>query len=161
MGSYFRNYNSGNFIEKVLIKKRVGSPYPDFKDFSDKINLLKKYLGKFIIDTEIFCQNDRYCVKQSIASGVDLFVFLKKYPEKVNKQTLKQFIFCLDKLYKDTKILPDLIGYNNIIVTKTNKIKLVDVWPLFFRKRVIDGDLNESSYKENLDQFEFLRKFVS
>lgn len=54
MGAYFRNYNRGNFVEKVLIKKKNGLPYPNFNDFSNKINLLRKYLGGFVVDTEIF-----------------------------------------------------------------------------------------------------------
>ena len=150
-GAYYHAYNRGYNKQKIFL---------DNQDYQMFVYLLKKYLGNFAIDTEIFCRNDRYYIRQSIVSGVDLFGYLKKHPEKINKQILRQFTFCLDKLYKNTKILPDLVGRNNIFITKTNKIKLVDVWPLFFHKRVIDKDLNKESYRENLDQLKSLHKFI-
>lgn len=159
MGAYFKNYNHGNFVEKVLMKKKKGSLYPSFNDFSDKINLLKEYLGDFVVDTEIFRRNNRYYLKQPVIVGIDLFIFLKNQPQKTNKQIIKQFVSCLEKLYKDTGILPDFIGNNNILFTKENKIKLIDVWPLFFHDRVIQKDLNEEGYKKKLNQLKFLSKF--
>lgn len=125
MSAYFRKYRKGNFFEKVLIKKAGGSLYPNFNDFSNKINLLKKYLGGFVVDTKISYRNNRYYVKQPIVIGVDLFDCLKNSSGRINKQKLRQFTFCLNKLYKDTKILPDLIGNHNIFFTKECLTKIL------------------------------------
>ena len=42
MGAYFNCFIKDGIITKILIKKEGGSEYPDIKDFTEKILLLKK-----------------------------------------------------------------------------------------------------------------------
>ncbi len=136
--------------------KKGGSPYPNFNDFTEKIKLLKKHLGNFMVDTNIYKENERYHLKQKFVSGKDLDIYLKKSMSKKLKSEVKKLSIRLSKIYKETSILPDL-NKGNILVTKNNSIKLVDVWPLFFYERVTQRDLSKKSYFENLEKLEVLK----
>lgn len=155
MGAYFRSYTKGKVVEKTLIRKRNGSLYPAIDNFNAKINLIQKYLGNFVVDTNIGYNEKSIRIEQPFIEGVDIFEFLKKQkPKRFNV-----FIKKLNILYLKTGILPDLLNKGNILVTKNKEMKIVDVWPLFFKKRVKDGDINKESYEENLQRFNFLRNY--
>jgi len=156
MGAYFRCYKNGRVVQKTLIMKKGGSPYPNFDDFVGKIKLLNKYLRNFVVGTKIYEKNNRYHLEQNFILGKDLDVYLKQPISKQLKSEIKKLSVCLDIMYKKTGILPDL-NKGNIFVTKNNSIKLVDVWPLFFYKRVTQRDLSKKSYCENLEKLEILK----
>ncbi len=157
MGAYFRTYIKGNVIKKTLIRKKNGSPYPDIDDFNEKISLIKKYLGDFVADTKVEYDGKSIRMEQQFIEGEDIFVFLKaKTPRKFT-----EFVQKINTFYLETGILLDLVNGRNILVTKDHEIKIVDVWPLFFRERVASGDLNEESYNENLQRFISLKTQAS
>lgn len=157
MGAYFRVQKNKGIVTKILIKKKNGSPYPSIEDFNKKISLLKKYLGDFIADSSVTFDGKSIRVEQPEIHGEDIFVYLRgKSPARFS-----QFVQSLDNLYRETEILPDLINDRNILVTKNNQIKVVDIWPLFFRERVESGDLNEQSYRENLERFALFKTKAS
>ena len=154
MGAYFKCHPKAKFVIKTLIKKKGGSPYPSIAEFTKKINLLKKYLGDFIPETEILCDGKHIGVKQAKVEGDDLFHYLKE-----NKpQRFDDFLLGLTNLYKETGMLPDLLNKGNILVTASGEIKIIDIWPLFFEKRVKTSDINKESYEENLGKFGTLKK---
>ena len=109
-----------------------------------------------MVDTNIYKENERYHLKQKFVSGKDLDIYLKKSMSKKLKSEVKKLSIRLSKIYKETSILPDL-NKGNILVTKNNSIKLVDVWPLFFYERVTQRDLSKKSYFENLEKLEVLK----
>ncbi|MBU1177382.1 MAG: hypothetical protein ABIG88_02560 [Patescibacteria group bacterium] len=155
MGAYFKCYKKGNVIKKTLIKKKNGSLYPTINDFNGKIYLIKKYLENFIVDTKVNYDGKYIRVEQPLIIGKDIFKFLKD--EKRKPKRFNQFSQKLNNLYLKTGILPDLVNNENILVTKDDEIKIIDIWPLFFKKRIEDGDVSEQSYKENLKKFNFLK----
>lgn len=158
MGSYFRCYQRKKFIIKTLIKKRGGSPYPNSGEFNKKIALLKKYLADFVPKTEINYDGKYIRVKQTKILGEDLFGYLNNNKHEKPKRYF-DFVQKLSLLYRKTGILPDLLNKGNILITKNREIKLIDIWPLFFKERVITGDINKESYRENLEKLNFLKKF--
>lgn len=155
MGAYFRCYLKGKSYIKTLIKKRGGSLYPSLVEFSERVNLLKKYLRDFMPETEINYDGRYIRIKQDKIIGEDIFDFLKIHKEEEIKE-FSQFIKGLNNLYQKTSMLPDLLNKRNILITKNKEIKIIDVWPLFFKERKTTGDINEESYKENMDKFKFL-----
>lgn len=159
MGAYFKCYKKGDFIEKTLLKKKSGSPYPDIDEFTSKIDSLK-YLGDFIAKTEIHYDGKRIRLKQEKVKGEDLFIFLNKHGSS-KLQQFSLFLRKLDELYKKTGILPDLLNRRNVLVSRNNKIKIIDVWPLFFEERIKSGDINQESYKENLERFATLKSMLN
>ncbi len=156
MGAYFKLQKIDNNVIKTLIKEEQGSEYPTLYEFKSKINLLKKYLSNNVVDTHIRQYGHNIEIKQLFIKGEDLFIFLKnKQP-----QDFIGFVKKLRDLYSKTKILPDLLGRGNILVTKEKKIKIVDVWPLFFEERVKSEDLNAVSYEENIKKFKSLENMA-
>lgn len=156
MGAYFKLQKIDNNVIKTLTKKEQGSKYPTVNEFKSKIDLLQKYLSNNVVDTRIGQYEHYIEIKQPFIKGVDLFIFLKnKQP-----QDFIGFVKKLRNLYSKTKILPDLLGHGNILVTKEKKIKIVDVWPLFFEERVKNEDLNVVSYEENIKKFKSLENMA-
>lgn len=153
MGAYFRCYKKYGVIRKTLIHKKNGSSYPSIEDFNEKIGLLRKYLGNFVVDTKIVYDGKFIRLEQPFVSGEDIFKCLKDRKLK----GFDRFLQGLNDLYSDTEMLPDLINEDNILVTDGDEIKIVDVWPLFFEQRVKDGDITSQSHQENLDRFYSLK----
>ncbi len=69
-GAYFDIRTKDNFVIKTLVKKEGGSIYPSFDLFSEKISLLKEYLGDFIVNTEIVNESGILVIKQPFIHGV-------------------------------------------------------------------------------------------
>jgi len=153
MGAYFKIKKESDIIKKTLIRKKNGSPYPTIDDLNLKIFLLKKYLIDNVVETKIIQNGKSIQLEQPFTRGKELFILL----EKEMPNNFIKFVKRLKKFYSNTGMLPDLLDNKNILVTENNEIKIIDLWPLFFKERVKNRDLNEQSYKENLKKFNFLK----
>jgi len=158
-GSYFECRRDKVKIYKKLLNKAGGSIYPSTDYFIKKINILRKYLSEFVVETEIYEIDGRIQIIQPIINGVCLYKFLKTHKDKPSR--FDNFVEQLKRMYLDTKTLPDLLNNGNILVTAKKEIKIVDVWPLFFIDRVNNGDINLESYKENIIRFKQLGDLIS
>lgn len=154
-GAYFKCIREGENIYKYLKIIEGGSPLPDEELFIQTHELLKDYLVEQVAvistSTKPFIIEAKY-----IENGIDLFSCIDK---QQNNQNLKLFASRVKELYEDTGIIPDLIGDNNVLLTNYGNIYLIDTWPVFTRKRVVEGDINEESWDENYGRYLLLLSY--